>query len=76
VGQRDSKARWILKMSYRLNSAELITIAVLEDIIKNWVFPQTDNTKIALTWMQEYVENVKEGKPITATGDETLYTNE
>lgn len=63
-------------MSHRLNSAELLTIAVLEDIVRNWVFPQTDNTKIALTWMQTYVENVKEGKPIITTGDETLLKND
>ena len=58
-------------MGKHLNSDELITLAVIKGILHNWVYPQTEKTETALTWLQDYANNIQEGIPVRLTGDET-----
>lgn len=58
-------------------SQDMLKVAVLEDIVQNWVYPQSHKTEIALTWIQEYVNNVRKGNPVSLTGDESnIHKNE
>ena len=56
---------------HHLSSTDLITIQVVKNIIDNWVYPQTEKTETALTWLQDYANNIQEGIPVRLTGDET-----
>ena len=63
-------------MGKHLNSDELITLAVIKGILHNWVYPQTEKTETALTWLQDYANNIQEGNSVSLTGDETKHKNE
>jgi hypothetical protein len=56
---------------HHLSSTDLITIQVVKNIIDNWVYPQTEKTETALTWLQDYASNIQQGIPVRLTGDET-----
>jgi hypothetical protein len=61
---------------HHLSSTDLITIQVVKNIIDNWVYPQTEKTETALTWLQDYANNIQEGIPVRLTGDETKLKDE
>jgi len=61
---------------HHLSSTDLVTIQVVKNIINNWVYPQTEKTETALTWLQDYANNIQEGNSLSLTGDETKHKNE